>query len=198
MTVDRFVGIVIGMNIVVFVTVIEIVGDIEINEFEAVLAGVELPSGVLDNEVDEIMVVDGPDIVTIVEISFEGTIELLAVVLDIITDVPIWVLAIELVIRVFMCSDGSAELLIGLVAVIVGILLIVTARLEATADVTVTVLEDGANVTMAAVVEVAAVAEGTLTVMPDKLAHSWTNALPKSSSESALSFRLSTLLLTLT
>ncbi|MCJ1382050.1 hypothetical protein MMC17_005162 [Xylographa soralifera] len=198
-TVESFVGIVIGINIVVFAGVVEVVGELETKKVEAVLDGAELLlSEVLDNVVEKIVVVDGPDVVTSEGTVVEGTAELLVVMLNVATVVPIWVLATELAERVVIAFEGSAELLIGLIAVVTGTLLTMGARLEVKADVTTTMLENAAEVTTAAIVGVAAAAEGTLTVMPDRLAHSWTNALPKSFNESILDFGLSILLLTLT
>ncbi|MCJ1394474.1 hypothetical protein MMC18_007352 [Xylographa bjoerkii] len=171
-TVDSFVGIVIGMNIVVFTGVIAAIGELEIKVVTAVLDGTVLPPGVLDNVVGGLRMVDRPDIVIVEGMSFEGTTELLDVVLDITMVTPTSVLAIELVKRVVMSFDGSAVPLVGIIDVFVETLLIVAAKLAVEADVTDTVLEDAANVTTAAVVRVAAATDGTLTVMPDRLAHS--------------------------
>ncbi|MCJ1419433.1 hypothetical protein MMC32_005788 [Xylographa parallela] len=196
-TVDNFVGIVIGMNIIVFAGVLEVIGELESKYVEAVLDRAEFSSGVLDNEAEETMVVVGPDVVTSEGTSSECTAELLTVVLDIATVVPACVLTTKLAKGVDVSFDASAELLVGLVAVVDGTLLTVAAKVEAKAGVTGTVLEDATDVTTATVVGVAVAAEGTLTVMPDRLAHSWTNALPKSFSESTLYFRVWPLSLTL-
>ncbi|MCJ1285424.1 hypothetical protein MMC26_004764 [Xylographa opegraphella] len=171
-TVESFVGIVIGTNIVVFAGVPEMSGEFETKEVEDVPDGVELPSGVLDITVEEIMVVDEPDMVKNVVTPFEVITELLAVVLDLIIVVSTPILASALIERVDMSFGGSAGLVVGTVVIVAELLLEGTARLEVKADVIVIVLDDSADVIMAAVFGVAAAAEGKLTVMPDKLAHS--------------------------
>ncbi|MCJ1293631.1 hypothetical protein MMC34_005186 [Xylographa carneopallida] len=145
------------------------------NEVVAVLDRVELSTGVLDDVIRELVVIGGLDIANVEDTSFGGANELLAVVVSIVALVPV---------EVVMSFDGTAELPAGMLDVAAEKLLIVVARLGVEADVTVRVLEDGADVTTAAVVGVAAATEGTLlTVIPDKLAHTWTNALPKSLDE---------------
>ncbi|MCJ1401825.1 hypothetical protein MMC11_005042 [Xylographa trunciseda] len=174
-TVDSFVGIVIGMNIVVLTAVTEVIDELEISTVMSVLDEAGLPSGVLDKLVGEPKAVDGLEIIMAEGMSFEAITELLSVVLDITTVVPTGELATELAKVVVVSFNEDVELLVEKT---------VAAELEVDAAMTDIMLEDAADVTTAAVVRVTAAAEGTLTVMPDRLAHSCTNALPKSVNKS--------------
>ena len=79
-----------------------------------------------------------------------------------------------------MLLGGSPKLPAVVSAVVVKILLVVVLMLEVEIDVRDAVLEAAAEEISLAAAVVAAATGGTLTVIPDKLAHSWTNALPKS------------------